>query len=376
VLLTGAQQALISVPYTIYTNRLTGRERRLYAGSALAHLMLLVPVAMVVIALAAAVSATWFAPLALAGVLWLVAAMVPFLLLREFLRRVAFAHLRMDMALAIDAIASVVQIAAIGLLATRGWLTPATAYLAMGASCAVAGGSFLLARRGDFEVRWSAARQTMRRDWQLGRWVFLQQLATVLHMYVCTWALALLAGVSAAGVFTACVSIVMICNPFMQAMGNHFAPRFARAMAAGGRATVRKLFWHASAIVGSVVLAFALLLIAFGGQVVELLYRGPAFAGLSVVVAVLALRMLMFSVRLGSHQALLVLERAELSVLATFVGLTITTALSLWMIGPFGVMGAAIAWVIGTTVETILQTGCFFYVSRRANAAASNEAAR
>jgi O-antigen/teichoic acid export membrane protein len=365
VLLAGAQQALIATPYTIYCNQVHGREQRLYAGSALAHLLLLLPVAMAGMVLAAVSSALWLPQLELTGVLGVLAAMVPFLLLREFVRRLAFAHLRMDVALGIDTLTTSGQLVLILLLAWRGWLTPASAYLALGASCALAAGGYLAARWSQFEIRWRQARTTIRRDWKLGRWVFLQQLATIAHLYLCHWMLALIVDRNAAGVFTACVSVVMLINPFLQAMGNHFAPRYARAMAEQGLARVRRLFWQCSFVVALAVLLLFVVLAAFGGLAVEALYRGPAFAGLGTVVTVLALRMLIYSARLAAHHGLVVVERADLSVWATVLGLLTTLVASWLLIVSWGVMGAAVAWLIGSTVETTLHVASFLRVSGR-----------
>ena len=75
---------------------------------------------------AAAFAMLGFGPAELIPVLWTLAAAIPFLLLRDFGRRLAFADLRMNSAFALDAIVVALQLMLVGGLAVTGRLSAAT----------------------------------------------------------------------------------------------------------------------------------------------------------------------------------------------------------------------------------------------------------
>src|SRR5438270_403396 len=89
----------------------------------------------------------------LAGVAWMLAAVMPFALLREFGRRFAFAHLHMAEALVLDGAVAALQLAGLAWLAATGALSAGTAFAAVGAACALTGAVWLYLARREFVVR-------------------------------------------------------------------------------------------------------------------------------------------------------------------------------------------------------------------------------
>src|SRR4051794_29674254 len=87
------QESLIALPYTIYRHRPLRETPAEYAGSVLVHQGLLSALALVTLAVIALALSFGGAVPGLAGVTWVLAAVMPFALLREFGRRFAFAHL-------------------------------------------------------------------------------------------------------------------------------------------------------------------------------------------------------------------------------------------------------------------------------------------
>src|SRR5262249_15910877 len=84
VLLICVQESLIAWPYTVYGNRLRGAARAEYAGSVLVHQGLLSALATVGLAVTAALLAAGIGPPGLAGVMAVLAGVMPLLLWREF----------------------------------------------------------------------------------------------------------------------------------------------------------------------------------------------------------------------------------------------------------------------------------------------------
>src|SRR5260370_563258 len=105
----------------------------------------------------------------LVTLLWAVAAVAPLVMLREFCRRFAFAHLRMAQALILDTVGAAIQLAALGWMGWTGHLSAVSAYAALGGASAVAGIVWLYVVHAHFTVRidqlWAAtqARRGLRR---------------------------------------------------------------------------------------------------------------------------------------------------------------------------------------------------------------------
>ena len=112
------QESLVSLPYTIYRHRFAKEDPAEYAGSALTHYLLLSALAMAVLVVTAVGLFLCGAVSSLVTVTWVLTAVVPFALLREFRRQFAFAHLRMAQALGVDLVMAALQIVG---LAWLGW---------------------------------------------------------------------------------------------------------------------------------------------------------------------------------------------------------------------------------------------------------------
>jgi len=103
------QESLISFPYTVQRHHAHGMPAE-YAGSSLAHNCQLSVLAAVALAIGAVALSAGHAVPDLVAAIWVLAGVVPFVLLREFARRFAFAHMRLGQALRLDLAVSAMQI--------------------------------------------------------------------------------------------------------------------------------------------------------------------------------------------------------------------------------------------------------------------------
>src|SRR6185369_11949707 len=101
----------------------------------------------------------------LAAMTCMLAVVIPFACLREFGRRVAFAHLNVGQALLLDGVAAVVQLAGLVWLISMETLTATTAYAVIGTACALSGAIWLYQARGIFLVRWAQVCPMLRQNW-------------------------------------------------------------------------------------------------------------------------------------------------------------------------------------------------------------------
>jgi O-antigen/teichoic acid export membrane protein len=363
VLITNLQTAVLSTPYTIYGNRLSGVDRQELAGSVFAHCLMLITATSLCFALVA-IGFTFFQPASrLTNVLWVLVASMPMFLLREFVRRFAFAHFKIVAVLAFDIIATAIHFAGLAFLFRNELLSTVNAYLVIGASCAIAGGAGLAYLRKGISIRRSRVFPELKRSWLLGRWLAATRAASLAQAYLVYWILAVVIGTAATGVYSACMTLLLAANPFIIGIGNVLEPRAARAIDDGGVPQLREVVWKATLLIGTVMGGYCGLLIFFGGWIVPLLFKGQQYENQGATVAVLALATLTNVWATGATHGLRILERPDLSFRASLFSLLITLLLSFILVPAFGLLGGACAVLAGDTAATIMRWIVFWQLS-------------
>jgi len=364
VLLTACvHESLVSTPYVIYGNRLREKRRSLYAGSVLVHHAMLVMLAMTCLAIFAAALSAGLGTAALAPTVWVLVGVVPFALLREFARRIAFAHMHMSTALVLDLLVATIQIGGLAALAAVGALSAGVAYVVLGVSCAVAGATWLGLHRARFTVRWRRVGRDLRQNWLFGKWVFAGLVSFIVHVNVVHWLLALVLGTAATGEYAACMTVVMICNPFVQGISNVLVPRAARAFADGGVTEVRRVARKTTLLLGMAMGSLCSILILFGGSVVALLY-GSQYVGHGITVAVLATGMLVRSLGMSAFIGLVAVERPDVNFKINLAGLAVTVVLACMLMTTWGVVGGACGLLAGDIAAAAARWNTFLRSTR------------
>ena len=292
------QNALISTPYTLLRSRLQGRECAAFAGSTLIHECIFSALAMLLMVFAGLASLSGVGPAGLGEVAWLMAIALPFVLVREFVRRVAFAHLQMKSVLVLDVAVSALQVSGLFILKVRGHLTGSAALGVIGVSCAVIGGLALVTMRNQFAPNRSRAMSDWRLNWSFGKWSFAAQLAYWTMVYSIPWILAILAGTDATGRFAACSSLVMIANPLLIGLNNYLAPQAVQSFHLGGFDALRRLTLRATLLMTTALGTLAIALMVFSDRLLKLVYGAPVADG-NWVVAILAISLLFTANRLA-----------------------------------------------------------------------------
>jgi len=353
VLLYTVQQSLITVPYTIYVHRKQGDARREYVGGVLAHCGLLSILSTAGLASAAAFAMLGIGPAELIPVFWALAATVPFLLLRDFGRRLAFADLRMNNAFALDALVVALQVMLVGGLALTGRLSAASAFAAAGLGCALVGVGWLYSARSQFTLGWTPIMQAWRQNWGFSKWVLADQTAATLNTYAMHWLLAILFGVAATGLFAACATILCVLNPIVLGLNNVLMPRVAVAIAEGSANELRRVLWKSTLVVTATTALFCGTLLAFGPQIMRLLY-GAAYAGQSRTISILAIDMLVSSLAMAPSYALWAREHSRTLFQVRVLRIVIAIVFSLCLAASLGPIAAAYGLLAGSVAATTL----------------------
>jgi O-antigen/teichoic acid export membrane protein len=345
------QEALISTPYTVQRHHSPGTPAE-WAGASLAQTGLLSVLIAVILLAAACVLAAVSASPGLIGLFWALVALTPFLILREFVRRFAFAHLRIAEALILDTAGAVVQVTALVGLASTGQMSAVAACAALGAAAALTGLAWLYVGRSHFTVRTDQIPVAVKHSWALGRWLFANQLVLVIQTSVVYWLLAWLGGMSATGIYTACMSIALFSNPFILAASNLLVPKLAVAWTEGGSERLRRESVQASLALAVALALFCAAVALFGDVAMRFLYPGQEYAGQAQTVTVLALGMLAMAVGMPANCALTGAERPHV-IFWTAIWAAAVTAVLIWCLMPtWGLLGAAYGVFGGNLVRT------------------------
>jgi len=295
----------------------------------------------------------WFAASPeITTLVWMLVLTIPCAILKEFARRFDMASQNMVGAVTLDFGVSTLQLGLLVTLATLGILTTSLSVMLIGFSCLVMALAWMWMRRSAFRIEPKVVSESVKTNWGLGRWLLVDQTVCFLQLYGMHWLLGLLIAPTATGIFTACVSIAALAGPFLAGIGNYLSPQFAETITAGNRRDTLNLYLRTTSVLAITVSLFVAIAVVFGSELLDLIYNNPDFQGYSVVVGILALRMLFGIPALGAHHALVAMEYPRGTMQATIYGTTLSMALAIPLILNFQVLGAAIALSIGTACET------------------------
>jgi O-antigen/teichoic acid export membrane protein len=348
----GLQEALTSRPYAVYCHRRRGEALAIYTGSCLSHTLVFSGFTLLALLVLAAALGVGIGPAALMPTVWVLLIAGPFLLLREFIRQVAFASLRVDVAIAIDGVVAVLQLGALAALVLYGGISASSAYAAIGGACAVACVGWLLLRveplrfaRTDLVADWH-------HNWVFSKWVVAGQLAGSSAVYVMPWILTRYHDAAATGIFAAAVTLVGAANIFVVGISNYVTPEAARAFTERGVAGLRRVLAWASLAFGTVLGSFALLAAVAGGPVTVLIY-GEAYAGAGPVVAVLAACLLATSLAMTAGSALYAIEQTRLNFYCDLGSTIAALGVAFVVVEPLGALGAALSGLVGALISAL-----------------------
>jgi O-antigen/teichoic acid export membrane protein/tRNA A-37 threonylcarbamoyl transferase component Bud32 len=358
------QDSLILLPYTIQRHHPLGTAAE-HAGSSLMQSGLLSALGIAIMAAATlGLSASGAEP-KLTAMIWALAAVVPFALLREFGRGFAFAHLDTAQALMLDAAVAATQLGALGWLGLTGRMSATTACAALGVACALPSVAWLWLARADFAIQAEQMRQGMRRSWGLGKWLCAGQITVSVQGYATYWLLPLLLDLSATGVFAASMSIASLANPLVSAFRSTLTPRAVLAFKEGGAAKLWRQAIRDSLLLGAALSLFCLAVMFGGEQAMGLLFHGQGYAGHSHIITVLAVAVTVAAVGSTSSNALASMERPHAIVWAALVGAVLTVVLVWFSVLAWGLAGAAYGFLAGSAAGALARWFAFFVVVSR-----------
>jgi O-antigen/teichoic acid export membrane protein len=342
--LRGIQCELVCSPYLVYCNR--GRNDPAFGGSAVVHFLILTALHTVFLCGLAAVLTLAGTSIAVIG--WVLAAVFPFLVLRELFRLLSLAHLRLKAMLALDLAVAGLQIGGLLLLGWLDLLNVGAAFAVIGTACATAGLGWLMVRRQPLRVVQANLVPDWRHNWGFARWSLASFLIGSPTPYLVPWVVASAWGEAATGLLAACVTLINCAGMYVTGVANFLTPQAARAFAHGGTPDLRRVLTRTSGLFLVTLGAFCLVIVLTGDLAARVVY-GDRYAGTGPVLALLALALLVNSLGVTAGNGLWALAKPQANFAADLCTFAVTLSLLLALVPPFGVVGAAGAVLAGNS---------------------------
>ena len=358
-MVTEISGALITTPYTVLSPQLSRFRRSRYLGSIFVQqVALAIMFALVIVA--GALLGTWcgWVSHSLTNVFTTTAGAVVFVGVKEFVRRVSFADLRIGSAFFLDAMACAVQVVGILLLFQLGALSASGTFVVLGISSALAAGVWLWLHRRTFRFESLLYKQDLRRNWRFAKWVLVSGMLSAIARYLYPWMLAAFHGTSVTGAWAACAAIVAMCNPAVLGLSNYALPRISNVYAKSGSAAMRRSVHCFSFLFVLLLLPVVLTLGAFGERIVIRVY-GVTYAGSATVLFLLGLNMLINTLTNPYSQGLFNLDSAKADTLINVLWLALLFTVGIFAVRSYAADGAAVALLASSTITAAVRIGVF-----------------
>jgi O-antigen/teichoic acid export membrane protein len=346
VLFVGIHEAFVTTPYTVFLPRKEVEDHASYQGFALRSTIQLSAILSFILLFAAVLGRFLPSIPGLMTVLVCVALTLPLVLMREFARRLQFAHGRTKMACVLDSIVALVQLVGLLLLMLMIPLTATSAIIASGVACLVSSIIWWLTERNGITHDRDNQRDDYVEHAKLGRWIFGENLVSAVHMYFGHWFLTLTQdSTQATGVFAACLSVIMLINPFLLAVTSLMTPRVAQAYDSRSPWPVAIATWKYTFFVTVIMSLFAVMMYLFGGQIAEVLF-GDLVQGRTLEIQLLGLMMIAQGINYTLSVGLRVLNRPEWTLMTAVLG-ALATALTAFFVVQPTLTGVVVSLVVG-----------------------------
>ena len=119
---------------------------------------------------------------------------------------------------------------------------------------------------------WPEFISTLREQIYFGRWLALDSIFAVMTIYFFNWFLLLKIDAVAAGIYGACMTIVLLANPLLNGVMSAFAPTAAIEYQNSGKAGLNRILWQYGSAMIIIMSVFAAFLWFAGGPLTTLLY--------------------------------------------------------------------------------------------------------
>jgi O-antigen/teichoic acid export membrane protein len=267
-------------------------------------------------------------------------AAIPAVLFREFARRHSFAHHRAWRAVAVDVAVAFIAGAGIVCLWFYQELSATNAVLILALSSFAAFSVWFVLMRQNFSISLEALFERLKESFKLGKWFLVGQFSAQAQGYATHWITMAIGGVAATGLYTSCLSLVALSNPFLFGYFNILTPKFVRVLNEEGADALRRQVMLSVTLLAIVMGAFACFVSLNGSMLLGLMFPGEVYRqGLPILTA-LALATLVGAIGGPPGVALMVMKKGDALALLSFSTLLAGSALVYVLMAAWGLQVA------------------------------------
>ncbi len=361
-ILINVQRSLIILPYAVRQNPANDHVR--HAGHLLIKSALLSAVVTLALSAFAVISLATHVRARVIILLLVLAWFVPIAILREFIRQICFAHMRLRQVLIIDCAAFLLQTATLVWLGVSQHISAATTFICSGAAFMPIIAIWLYLNRGDLRIDGFRFRESIQQSWGLGGWLLASQLTATVNASVAVWLITVMDGAGPAGVYAACAALASVANPAIAGLNNMLVPRTVLALRREGAEGLKSQIVSDAILLGIVMLGFNVLLACTSTSLITFLYRA-SYIGHQRVIQAVALASLFSAIGVPAANGLTATEKPRGILWASVCGIAVTGGFGLLLVANYGVAGAAYAVLTGNLVGTAGRWIALLRISRR-----------
>jgi O-antigen/teichoic acid export membrane protein len=353
VVLLEVQNSFIASPYTMKSPQLDLPAQARYTGSALVLTIGLSATGAVVLFAVGMIFPAGSGLGEVKPLFLIVSLIVAPLLLREFGRRVCFAHFHVREVLSLDSLGSLIQIGGLLLLFYFGFRSVRSVYWLIASASGITAIVWLSSWRHRTVITFDGAILALRDTWSFGMWVLTGNLAILLSQQVYPWYLAWLKGPDATGTFAACTYLLALMNPFLTGVGNYLGPATANASIRGDR-ELSRVVMRASLLLFLVVGMCCLAIVMFGNHLLRLLY-GVGYRIDIHVLAVLGASVVILNSTLAVGFGFWAIGRPDVNLKINSLAVVIAVTAGPLLVGLYGLVGAAYGLLLAAFSVSVLR---------------------
>lgn len=350
----GIQRAIITVPYTVYSQKHRGGEFNTYTGSIFIHQIFLL---IMFIACSLLFSKYFFLregstdnP---AFILITFALAATGVLFRDFVRSYLLAQLSVRQSVIMGVSINIIQLLILAIFYLKDGLTIHKAFLIIG-GCSVPPSLYFFFRHSQIIVKSAGVLNDFSNNLKLGKWILGSSVISTLSSQAYPWLLAFFADKGSVAILGVTLSLANIFGPLLQGINSYVFPKMAFSRREGTLLSVISIMKKA-VIVLSIIFAFWIICGAlFGNYLLALIYSSK-YAGYGSVLIIVILSSFISAVTGPLNSALDALERADISFKSLIAGLIVTVSIGVILVYQWGLYGAVVGMLLSNLANCLLR---------------------
>lgn len=357
--LTGLQNSLVSVPYTIQYPRCEVDKRAAYLGSTLIHQIIICVLAAIGFFAASFICSFSNADPVLVSTMFMLSVASFAFMLREFIRLVMLAEFKVWLNLGMSLFANIATISAMFIAYRTKNLDSPKAYLII-AFCSGIPAVFITC------IYWkkmllikSRIWQDFKSNFQLGKWLVARSFANMGAVSIYPIALASFHGTAEVGIYGACFQLASLLNPIFMGLNAFLRPKFSH-LVVNSPNKVNKVVFRISGLL-AVLLGFVFVVMFFVGDWTMIRLYGQDYEGYQTILLVCILAVGASVLSSPVSVAIDARKQTHITFKGRMLGAISSLTVGMICVWQFGVLGAVIGLFLSHTLSFVY----WFYCCKR-----------